>query len=97
LSDLEPLPVLLDVSTPIRPTLEDHPDTLWRRRTYDEVDGTPGKAIIDRVGPKPWPPLSPAQQAQLNAAKERKQREDAAVEQLPPIPAQGDYPLANHF
>lgn len=97
LSDLEPLPVLLDVAQPVRPAFEDHPHTTWKRRTYEEVAGTPAKEIIDRVGPKPWPPLSAEQQAEVDKAKERKEREGAAlaIGGVPSVPPQSDFPLAN--
>ena len=96
-SDLEPLPVLPDVVQPIRPTFEEHPDTEWKRRTYEEVAGTPAKEIIDHVGPKVWPPLSPEQQAEVDKAKERRQREAAALSigGVPSVPAQSDFTLAN--
>lgn len=96
-NDLEPLPVLLDMVQPVRPALEDHPHTTWRRRTYDEVAGTPAKEIIDRVGPKPWPPLSAEQRAEVDKAKERREREAAAlaIGGVPSVPPQSDFPLAN--
>ena len=101
LHELNPLPVLLDVEDPARfkPHVEEHAFTGWKRRTFEEVAGTKGHEIISRVGPKPWPPISPEQQAQLDTAKMRREREQAAIERvnLPFVPPEGEFPIAGIY
>jgi len=52
-------------------------DGLRSRRSYREVSGTPGGAIIEAAGPRPWPALTEREQAILDGRKR-----DAAAEVL---------------
>ena len=57
-----------------------HPQTEWdahhkhQRRTYGEIAGTEGYAIIMAAGLKPWPPLTEFEEAQVLRAAEQQRR-----------------------
>lgn len=50
-----------------KPEMEKDEHGLRQRRTYHEVRGTPGYAIIEAAGLKPFPPLTESQQRAIDS------------------------------
>jgi len=55
--------------------MEEDADGIRSRRSYREVSGTPGGAIIKTAGSQPWAPLTEAQQKVLDGRKRDRQEE----------------------
>ena len=63
------------------------------RRTFKEVSATPGFAIIQSAGPRPWPPLTEAEQKVLDG---RKRVSEAEIRESTRFATKGERAVARH-